>query len=321
MASFLIRDVRIFTGDKTIESGFVHVSNGKIASVGPSSQTPSVSDIPTFSKPGHTLLPGLIDCHIHADNADPAALPQALRFGVTTVCEMHNELENVLKLKQQTKQPDTASYKTAGQAATIENGWPIPVITAHDSSPEMLAAIAKWPKLSNRENVIEYLDWTTREMQPDYIKLMHESGTMMGAHLAKPSVELQRTIVEEARARGYLVVAHATSLKDTLEVLDAGVNGLTHTFCDQPPTKEIVDAYRKSGAWLNPTLAAMGSLTTEGKELQHRYAHDERTKGLISDEKRGNMCQCMAFAAQHGKVEYAYESVRVLKEAGVDVLW
>ena len=100
MASFIIRDVRIFTGEKTFEEGFIHVEDGKIKAVGPKSSTPQLP-VKTYSKPGHTLLPGLIDCHIHADKANPIALPQALRFGVTTVCEMHNELNNVQKLKKQ----------------------------------------------------------------------------------------------------------------------------------------------------------------------------------------------------------------------------
>jgi imidazolonepropionase-like amidohydrolase len=320
MTSFLIRDVRVFTGETTIEDGFVYIENSKVKAVGPSSSAPQGS-ITTYSKPGHTVLPGLIDCHIHADMADPQALPQALRFGVTTVCEMHNELENVLKLKKQTLEPDTAAYKTAGLGATIENGWPIPVIMAHNPSPEYRELIKTWPKLSNRENVVEYLEWAIKEMQPDYIKLMHESGTMMGSQLNKPTVELQRIIVEEARARGLATVAHATSLNDTLEVLEAGVNGLAHTFCDQPPTQELIDAYKKSNAWLNPTLAAMGSLTTEGKDLQHKFAHDPRVAGKIDDDRIGNLCACMAFAAQHGKVEHAYESVRALKAAGIDILW
>lgn len=320
-SSFIIRDIRIFTGEETIQNGYIHIDSGKIASIGDVTNIPSPSSsTKTYSKPNHTLLPGLIDCHIHADKANPTALPQALRFGVTTVCEMHNELANVLKLRKQTLEPDTASYKTAGQAATIENGWPIPVITAHDKSPETLAEIATWPKLTNRHNVLEYLDWTEREMQPDYIKLMHESGTPMGFVLAKPSVELQTTIVQESKKRGLLTVAHALSLQDTLEVLEAGVDGLTHTICDQPPTKELVDAYLRNGAWLNPTLAAIGSLTTEGKEVQERFAHDERVQGWIGEAERGNLCKCMAMAVEKGKAEYAYESVRVLREAGVDIL-
>lgn len=320
MATFLIRDVRIFTGEETIEEGYAHVQDGKIKSVGPMSSMPQDS-LKTYSKPGHTLLPGLIDCHIHADRADPEALPQALKFGVTTVCEMQNELENVQKLKKQALEPDTASYKTAGQAATIENGWPIPVIVAHDKSEETAAAIAKWPKLTDRESVIEYLEWTKKEMQPDYIKLMHESGAIMGHSLNYPSVELQSIIIEEANKRGYLTVAHATCLKDTLDVLRAGVNGLTHTFCDQPPTQELIDAYKKNNAWVNPTLVAMGSLTTEGKELQHRFAHDPRVKGLINEDRVGNMCKCMGFAEGKGKVEYAYQSVKALRDAGIDILW
>jgi imidazolonepropionase-like amidohydrolase len=320
MNSFLISDVRVFTGEDTIEKGFVHVEDGKIKSVGPMSSVPNVS-IKSYSKVGHTVLPGLIDCHIHADMADPEALPQALRFGVTTVCEMGNELENVLKLRKQTLKPDTAAYKTAGQAATVENGWPIPVILAHDKRPETLAMIATWPKLTNRENVIEYLEWMTKEMQPDYIKLMHESGKLMGAKLNYPTVELQRTIIEEANKRGYLTIAHATSLPDTLDVLKAGVNGLAHTFCDQSPTQELIDAYKKNNAWCNPTLVAIGSLTAEGKELQHQFAHDPRVEGLITEDRVANMCDCIAFAVEHGKVEYAYESVRALKGAGIDILW
>ncbi|EMD70206.1 hypothetical protein GGP41_000341 [Bipolaris sorokiniana] len=318
MATFIIRDVRIFTGEEVIEQGYAHIQDGKIKSVGPISNIPQES-IKTYLKPGHTLLPGLIDCHIHADRADPVALPQSLRFGVTTVCEMHNELENVLKLRKQTLEPDTASYKTAGQAATIENGWPIPVITAHDKSEETAAAISRWPKLTDHTSVINYLDWTTKEMQPDYIKLMHESGTIMSQTFAYPSLSLQRTIITEAHARGYLTVAHATCLKDTLDVLTAGVNGLTHTFCDQPPTQELIDAYKKNNAWVNPTLATMGSLTAEGVDLQHRFAHDLRVKGLIGEDRVGNMCRCMGFADK-GKVEFAYQGVRALKDAGIDIL-
>ncbi|KAJ4405883.1 hypothetical protein N0V91_004992 [Didymella pomorum] len=321
MASFAIRDVRVFTGDSTIEEGYVLVKDGKVKSVGPVSDLEGHEiSVHTWSKPGHTILPGLIDCHIHADNADPEALPQALRFGVTTVCDMQNELPNVLKLKQQTQEPDTASYKTAGQAATIENGWPIPVILAHDKSPETLASIATWPKLTDRQSVIDYLDWASREMSPDYIKLMHESGTIMGMSLSKPTTELQQIIIEESRKRGYRTVAHAMCLQDTLEVLNAGVDGLTHTFCDKPPTEELIAAYKKNNAWCNPTLVAIGSLTTEGAALQHKFAHDPRVQHLISEDKRGNMCACMSFAREDGKAEHAYASVKALREAGIDIL-
>jgi hypothetical protein len=161
---------------------------------------------------------------------------------------------------------------------------------------------------------ITRLSYTRIRANPQY--------SFMGRQLSKPSVELQKIIIEEANKRGYMTVAHALSLQDTLEVLEAGVNGLMHTICDQPPTQELVDAYKKNNAWLNPTLAAIGSLTAEGRELQERFAHDPRVKDLIGDKEMSNLCNCMGFAADSGaKAEYAYESVRMLRKAGIDIVW
>lgn len=118
MASFLIKDVRIFDGKDTIEQGSVLVEDGKIKQV---SSGQIFFEGTSISKPGCTLLPGLVDCHIHADSANPTALPQSLRFGVTTVCDMHNEYFNVVKLKQQmAEQPDCSDLKEASYAATVD---------------------------------------------------------------------------------------------------------------------------------------------------------------------------------------------------------
>jgi hypothetical protein len=135
MSSFLIRDVRIFDGTNIIESGSVLVENGSISKV---STTPISFTGTTISKPGHTLIPGLIDVHIHANGANKVALPQSLRCGVTTVCDMHNEWYNIQKLRKQLEGGDCADLKTTSFAATVEDGWPIPVVIAHDKSEEVI---------------------------------------------------------------------------------------------------------------------------------------------------------------------------------------
>lgn len=134
----MIKDVRIFTGEATIPAGYVVVKDGKISVVGAGS--PPDNEVETvISKPDHTLLPGFIDAHIHADKGNELALYQSIKFGVTTVMDMHNETANVLKLKKlAAEKPDEmADFKAAGLAATIEDGWPIPVVTAHDKSEEV----------------------------------------------------------------------------------------------------------------------------------------------------------------------------------------
>lgn len=51
----------------------------------------------------------------------------------------------------------------------------------------------------------------------------------MGVEINKPSLELQKAIVEEAHKAGLKVVAHALCLDDTLEILGAGVDGMVRT--------------------------------------------------------------------------------------------
>ena len=139
MASFIIKDARIFTGERVLESGTVLVKDGLIASVSDSSTSSlPAEDVPTVSGHGHTLLPGLIDAHIHADKGKVLAIEQALRFGVTTIFDMHNEAHNVAKLKEMAKErKDVADFKAAVYGATIDQGWPSPVVSLHDKSEEV----------------------------------------------------------------------------------------------------------------------------------------------------------------------------------------
>jgi imidazolonepropionase-like amidohydrolase len=150
---------------------------------------------------------------------------------------------------------------------------------------------------------------------------MHESGTVMSLDLPKPPLALQRSIVAAAHAANLRVVAHATCLADTLEILSCGVDGLTHTFLDRPPTPDLIAAYQRNNAHCNPTLAAMASGTTEGLAMQERFAHDPRVQRLMDPEQREGMCVCMAFAREGAStVENCFETVRRLKAAGVPVI-
>ena len=66
MAAFMIKDVQIFTGVDVIQKGYVLVKDGQIESYG---KGPSPAEnVTVISKPGHTLLPGLIDAHIHCNS-------------------------------------------------------------------------------------------------------------------------------------------------------------------------------------------------------------------------------------------------------------
>lgn len=184
----------------------------------------------------------------------------------------------------------------------------------------MLAEIAKWPKLRTEADVITYLHKNIAN-GADYIKLMHESGSAMGATFIKPSLTLQKTIIRLSHAAGKITIAHALAMNDHIEILSCGIDGLAHAFYDQPPTSELITAYKQNNAFLSPTLAAIGSLTTEGRELAEKYANDPRAVGKLGEAEKKRMCQCMDFKKEGSRVEFAYEAVRQLRDAGVDIIW
>src|ERR1700677_1625784 len=98
----VIRGARIFDGERLQNAGPVLLADGIIAGVGPGLGVPAHAEVtdggggerglrvPAHAEGidggGRTLLPGLIDCHVHA--GDVRALSQALTFGITTELDM-----------------------------------------------------------------------------------------------------------------------------------------------------------------------------------------------------------------------------------------
>jgi hypothetical protein len=125
MSDFLITNVRIFDGQIAIDRGSVLISGGKIAKVSPA---PKEFDGPVISKPGHTLLPGFIDAHVHVDFGNESGLAQGLRFGVATQCDLGNAPFQIEKLRDLVKDRDCSDLNAAMQSATAEGGWPAPLL-------------------------------------------------------------------------------------------------------------------------------------------------------------------------------------------------
>ncbi|KAL9084201.1 MAG: hypothetical protein Q9165_008187 [Trypethelium subeluteriae] len=317
--SFVIQDVRVFTGEEVIDSGFVHVENGQIVAVG--SGGPTTSDaVLAISKPGHTLLPGLIDAHLHTD-ASHTVLTQSMKFGITTVLDMGSKTEDILYLKSvANERKDCADIRSAQKAAMVEGGWPVPVLLAFDSSPASLATMKTWPKISGPADADEFVARNVRE-GADYTKILHDSGHAVKAGpLPGLSTESQKALVTASRKYGVKCFAHATGLEDTLQVLEAGVDGVMHTIYDKSPSKELAEAYKHSGAFCNPTLGVIANLTGERDDIRLRLARDPRVTARLDQETLDRLTKTIGLGKPASSVKFAYESVRMLHEANIDII-
>ena len=116
----LIRNVRIFDGEKVIPRGSVLITGAQITAVGLDLAAPSGAT--TVDGTGKTLLPGLINSHVHMVSRFPTTgagpFEDATSWGVTTVIDMSGP--NLAAVKQELRSgryPLAADLIGAGNAA------------------------------------------------------------------------------------------------------------------------------------------------------------------------------------------------------------
>jgi imidazolonepropionase-like amidohydrolase len=135
--STLIKNARIFDGEAVIsERGYILLGDGLIKEIGETDASPLPAADIIVDAAGHTIVPGLIDAHVHI-HGGADELAQALNFGVTTVLDLFNEPAHIAELKAESSvRADIADIKSACHAATVKGGWPAPVIMATATDKE-----------------------------------------------------------------------------------------------------------------------------------------------------------------------------------------
>jgi hypothetical protein len=148
---------------------------------------------------------------------------------------------------------------------------------------------------------------------------MEESGHTFNLPLSMlpipaPSIEVQRAVVEAAHKHNMLAIAHAISERDTLRMLEVGVDGLAHG-CIDALSPELIEAFRKYKPFVVPTLVVHASTTGEEQDSRERFA-----RGLTKSEQE-HMCSCLNISRQGLSMQTTSANIRVLKAAGIEIVW
>jgi imidazolonepropionase-like amidohydrolase/ABC-type multidrug transport system permease subunit len=272
--SLLIRNVRIFTGDgRVIESGGVLVKNGKIQRIYEGT-TPDAKEVKAeaVEASGKTLLPGLIDVHVHLvapggfsesaadyqpDKTMPRALAAYLYSGITAVKSVGDPLDQILKVRALVNSGERlgAELFTCGPMFTASGGHGTEYFKNmpeqyRKSAEEQTVRIPKTPEEA-RQQVDEL-----KLRGVNGIKAILEAGAA-GMLFNRLDVTILRAVAEEARARKLPIVVHTGDSHDVADALSAGINGLEHGSMRDKIPAGLFAQMKTQGVTYDPTLTVV----------------------------------------------------------------
>lgn len=291
-------DVR--TG-RYVEKPQILIRDGRIAEIGRQGETlAGAAEAKRIDLDGMTLLPGLIDMHVHLDG-DPTyggytylqfndrfrsviTVPHALRTlraGFTTVRNVGADAWNDVGLRQAIEEGKvvgprvvTAAYALGSTGGHCDKTYFPP--SMRQASPYNFDS----PQEA-RQRVRE-----VRKYGAQVIKICATGGVF--SRNTEPgqqqlSLAEMQAIVEEARMQGLKVAAHAHGAAGIKDAIRAGVNTIEHASLIDD---EGIELAKKHGAWLSMDIFNTEYTQSEGRKngvLEENLAKDRDIAQLQRD--------------------------------------
>jgi imidazolonepropionase-like amidohydrolase len=230
------------TGREPVSPGTVVVEGDRIRAVGPAASIAIPPDARTVDISGRSVLPGLINAHVHLTFPHGRGqLSSWLEAGVTTVCDLGSPVERLASLKASA--PVQPRVVAAGPIMSVPGGYP-----GSHWGPEIHLSVQGADDA--RQQAQRLLD-----RGADLIKIALEAAGPSSLPLL--SAAEVKAIADVAHARGTVVVAHV-DVSATLErAVDNGVDAAAHMVRDALPASLITKLVQKE-VHLLPTLAVFG---------------------------------------------------------------
>jgi len=270
--SFLIRNARIIVGDgKVIENGAVLVRGGKIAEVyegaGPD---PKVVKAEAVEAAGKTILPGLIDVHVHLGapggiytdmkDFDPDKtllrnLAAYLYSGVTTVRSVGDVLDSVLKARSTVNSGELlgSEFYTCGPLFTAPGGHGTEIFK--DLPPVIRDNLNKgFLRLpASPEEARQQVD-ELKNRGVDCIKAILESGGG-GRVFNRMDTGLFDAVAQEAHADNLPLAVHTGDARDVADAVHAHADSIEHGSFREVIPDALFEQMATQGTFYDPTLS------------------------------------------------------------------
>jgi imidazolonepropionase-like amidohydrolase len=275
--------------DAIVEGVLVTDEQGRIAAAGPAASTSAPKDVERIDLAGLTLLPGIIDCHVHLAYLKLEPLDQQVRRSSTDVVVRALQTGREFLEGGVTTVRD-AGYAPAGIKRAFASGafpgprtqvsiHPLSQTGGHADDWTLSGAIVKTEMSDLPSGVADGVDAVRRATRlqiragADWIKVMATGGVLSATDTPDASqftIEEIRAIVEEAKAAGIRgTMAHAEGTAGIKNALRAGITSIEHgDLIDD----EGIDLMLERDVPLVPTFTINFALMDEGRVARGEIA-------------------------------------------------
>ena len=239
------------TGAPPVADSVVVVRDGRIMSAGPRDTTPVPAGAETLDVTGKTIMPGLVNLHVHYREG-PEEIERQLRsqlhYGVTTARSIGSDSpERVAHLLESAGRPDAPRTYTAGLGFSYPGGFNAAGRNAPTTEEEARELVRNQIALG-----VHFIKmWVNEVAEPDL----------------KIPPEIRAAIIDEAVQNGAIPVAHIDDEADGRQLVEAGLRDFLHSTVltfgpgagvpvdDPDPSAEFIRMCLDNGAYFTPTLS------------------------------------------------------------------
>lgn len=324
---YVIRDVHIIIGDgKEQFHQNVYIKDGVIQEITESEIVKKSAQVIDGS--GKTLMPGLIDSHVHiqglnnqSDEDSDAFLynvmpeifkEKILPYGITTVKDLCAPRHFIYKLRDEIRDGRIVGPEllVVGPNFTAPDGHPANTLGGNNPWIRKEMAIEVATSEQVHEGILEL-----KKAGVDFLKLTYQSGDYWyfdeKLQINKIDKSLMQQIIREGKENGLLTTAHVFYKEDVRELLEAGIYGIEHGILDESisPDDDIVRLWKESGAHFVPTVNAM-TYEKEPTRLVHSI-HNLKVlydAGIPIAMGTDNMFEMMGGDVEHKELAYYVEA-------------
>lgn len=276
------------TGAPAIPDAIILIENHRIRAVGPRSLINVPKNFERHDLTGLTVLPGLIDSHVHlsfaipqgpaAPNADEvlnSSLYEFLRCGVTSVRDLGGSYPWILDLARSVERGERSGPRifVAGPLLTAPGGHPagtllagnkfaIATATRQIGSAEQGRAVVRELAAGGVDVIKAVLDSRGRSNAPEHLPTFNQ--------------QTLSAIVDEAHAVGLPVTVHWGNVEELSAVVAARPTQIEHSGY-APIPDSVIQSIARAGIVVDPTLVIMSASIGSA---------DEFAKGPLDNVRR-----------------------------------